>query len=65
MLGYFGWVVIAIEDGRATICANTGTDMVLADQLAEWLTHRERIRQLVDRHGYVDCPLSEVQSNAD
>ena len=61
MLGLYGWTVLAIDEhGTATIAANTGHDQHLAEQLRDWLTHRDRIQTLLDRHGLDDVPLETL-----
>lgn len=55
-----GHHVMVIEDGRCWAVASCGSDVALAEQLRDWLTNRDRIDQLLARHGLVDVPLDEV-----
>lgn len=51
-LGPYGWQVIRIDHGTATLVAGA------IDQ-----THAERIRDLLDRHGMTDVPLDQVEEH--
>lgn len=64
MWQHYGWVIVQIEDGTALPVCSVGNDRDLAVQIRDWLTHQQRIAQLLDRHGYVDVPLDQVQTDA-
>lgn len=62
MLGPYGWSVLAIEDGIATVAANTGQNGDLAASVRDWLTNADRITTLLERHGLVDVPLEDLEA---
>jgi len=64
MHGPYGWTIIHVTGGTAVPIASFGVDQTLADQCRDWLTHRERIGQLLERHGHVDVPLDQVEEPA-
>lgn len=57
----YGWAVLQVEDGAAIAVCSVGNDRALAEQVRDWLTHRDRIAQLLDRHGHVDVPLDRME----
>lgn len=56
-----GYHVVRIQDGEARVVVDTGSDRQLAEQLRDWLTHADRIDQLLARHGLVDVPLDQME----
>jgi hypothetical protein len=58
------WFVLRYEQGagHCESVVSCGKDSDLAGRIRDFLDHEERIWQLLDRHGEVDVPISEVPS---
>lgn len=56
------WYVLRIKDGMSETVVSCFDDASLAGRIRDFLDHEQRIWQLLDRHGEVDVPISEVPS---